>query len=309
MYHGDILLGDTIDIKFTSVNASGVPTTLAGTPVISAYVDNSLTEITAGITLTVDFDGRTGLNNVRVVASSGNGFTNATNVQLVITTGTVSGSSVVGYVVGTFSIGKRSVQVDSTGRINLSKWLDGSPAALVAGSYVAANVNTITAGAITNAAFTAGAIAANTFAAGAIDATAIAANAIGSSELAAGAITAATFAAGAIDASAIAANAIGSSEIAAGAITAAKFAADAIDATALAASAAQEIADEVLNRNVAGGGSGGARTIRGALRALRNKRTIAAGTLTVYQEDDITPDWTAAITTTAGNPISQVDPA
>lgn len=108
-YHGDINLGDTIDIKFaTTAAATGAPTILTGTPVISAYVDNGTTQITAGITLTADFDTVTGLNNVRVVASSGNGFAAGTNVQLVITTGTVGGTSAVGYVVGSFSIEKRS---------------------------------------------------------------------------------------------------------------------------------------------------------------------------------------------------------
>lgn len=108
-YHGDIRLGDTIDVKFTTRRFStGAPFTLAGTPVISAYVGNGTTEITAGITLTVDFDARTGLNNVRVVASSGNGFATATNVQLVITAGTVDSVSVVGEVVGEFSIESRS---------------------------------------------------------------------------------------------------------------------------------------------------------------------------------------------------------
>lgn len=107
MYHGDIALGDTIDIKFTTVDTSGVPATLAGSPVVSAYVGNSTTEITAGITLSVDFDGRTGLNNIRVVATSGNGYAAQTNITLVITTGTV-GTSVVGYVVGSISIENRS---------------------------------------------------------------------------------------------------------------------------------------------------------------------------------------------------------
>lgn len=106
-YAGNILLGNTIDVKFTTRNSSGVPTTLAGSPVISAYIGNSTTEITAGITLTVDFDSRTGLNNVRVVASGGNGFTTATDVTLVITTGTVNSVSVVGEVVGEFSIDNR----------------------------------------------------------------------------------------------------------------------------------------------------------------------------------------------------------
>ena len=107
-YRGDINLDSTIDIKFCTVTTTGAPTQLAGTPVISAYPDNSLTQLTAGITLTVDFDSVTGLNNVRVVATGANGYATATNYDLVITTGTVGGTSVVGYVVGSFSIEKRS---------------------------------------------------------------------------------------------------------------------------------------------------------------------------------------------------------
>lgn len=114
MFHGDIRLGDTIDIKFTSrAFATGVPTTLAGSPVISAYPGNSTTQLTAGITLTADFDGVTGLNNARVVASSGNGYA-AGNYVLVITTGTVGGVSVVGEVVGSFSIENRSALMPAT---------------------------------------------------------------------------------------------------------------------------------------------------------------------------------------------------
>jgi hypothetical protein len=79
-YRGDIRLGDTIDIKFSTVDSTGAPTTLAGSPAVAAYVGNSTTEITAGITLSVDFDSRTGLNNVRVVASGGNGFAAGTDV-------------------------------------------------------------------------------------------------------------------------------------------------------------------------------------------------------------------------------------
>jgi len=60
-YYGDIRLGDTIDIKFTTRKfTTGAPFALAS-GVISAYVGNGTTEITAGITLTADFDTRTGL--------------------------------------------------------------------------------------------------------------------------------------------------------------------------------------------------------------------------------------------------------
>jgi hypothetical protein len=108
-YRGDIALGATIDVKFTTRRFStGAPHTLAGSPAVAAYVDNGTTEITAGITLSVDFDSRTGLNNVRVVATSGNGFAAGTNVDLVITAGTVDSVSVVGEVIGSFSIENRS---------------------------------------------------------------------------------------------------------------------------------------------------------------------------------------------------------
>lgn len=103
----DITLGETIDFKFvTAAPDTGAPVTLSGVPAISAYVGNSVTQITAGITLTVDFDTVTGLNNVNVVATSGNGYTDNTDVALVITTGTVDGNSAVGYVVAQFTIGR-----------------------------------------------------------------------------------------------------------------------------------------------------------------------------------------------------------
>lgn len=67
-------------------------------------------------------------------------------------------------------------------------------------------------------------------------------------------------------------------------------------------------ADALLARNVAGGSSAG-RVVKEALYVLRNKTDISAGTLTVYGTDDTTPAFTAAVTTAAGNPISQIDPA
>jgi hypothetical protein len=103
----DYTVGDTFDIKFTTrAFATGIPTTLAGTPVISAYPDNSTTQLTAGLTLTVDFDAVTGLNNVRVVATGGNGYAAGSSYALVITTGTVGGVSVVGETVGEFTLGR-----------------------------------------------------------------------------------------------------------------------------------------------------------------------------------------------------------
>lgn len=98
-------------------------------------------------------------------------------------------------------------------------------------------------------------------------------------------------------------------EMQAGVIIAADFAAGAIDANALATDAVNEIADAILNRNIAGGSSTG-RLVKDAFRAIRNKSAISAGTLTVFQEDDTTTAWTATVVSdAAANPIISIDPA
>lgn len=113
-YQGDIRLSDTLDFHFTTRQISGAPSTLSSSPVISAYPSNSTTQLTAGITLDVDFDSVTGLNHVRIVASGANGYATATDYSLVITTGTVNSVSVVGEVIGSFSIEHRSALMPAT---------------------------------------------------------------------------------------------------------------------------------------------------------------------------------------------------
>jgi hypothetical protein len=86
-----------------------------------------------------------------------------------------------------------------------------------------------------------------------------------------------------------------------------------LDSGGITAAAKNAIADSILDRNMATGTDSGTdstavRTVRQALRILRNKASVAGGTLTVTKEDDTTASWTAAITTTAGNPVSAVDP-
>lgn len=87
---------------------------------------------------------------------------------------------------------------------------------------------------------------------------------------------------------------------------------NAVSAASLAADAGNELADALLDRNIATGTDSGnntdVRTVRQALRLLRNKVSIAAGTATITKEDDSTTSWTAAVTRTAGDPISAVDP-
>lgn len=71
-----------------------------------------------------------------------------------------------------------------------------------------------------------------------------------------------------------------------------------------------EIADAVLKRDMSAVSGESSRSLLNALRFLRNKWTISAGTLTVYKEDDSTSAWTGSVTGTAGaDPITTVDPA
>jgi len=106
----DYALEDTLDFKFTTrAFATGIPTTLGGTPVVQVYEDNSVTQITAGITLSADFDSVAGLNNLRIAATAANGYEAGKSYAAVISTGTVGGVSVVGEVVQQFSIQRSPV--------------------------------------------------------------------------------------------------------------------------------------------------------------------------------------------------------
>lgn len=132
-------------------------------------------------------------------------------------------------------------------------------------------------------------------------------------------ITAADFAAGAIDANALATDAV--TEIAAGTWAydisafstvgqAGTYLKNAMPtSTYTAPPTAVANADALLGRNIAGGSDGG-RTVKDALRALRNKSEIVGTTLTVYQENDTTSAWTATVSSSASaDPVTGIDPA
>jgi len=108
-----------------------------------------------------------------------------------------------------------------------------------------------------------------------------------------GAITASSFTAGAIDANAIATDAITSAEL---------------SSTAIA-----EIADGILARNLDSSGNeasttSSGRTVRNALRILRNKVDASSGTqVDVYNEADTSVIWSQPITTSvSADPIVKV---
>jgi hypothetical protein len=119
-YLGDFTPGKTVRRFFNTRKADGTPITLAGTPVVSIYKDGGTTESTAGVTRTLDFDGRTGLHLVVIDTSAdGTFYAAGSDFELAITAGTVDGVSVVGTSLGKFSLANRSIAVDASGRVDV----------------------------------------------------------------------------------------------------------------------------------------------------------------------------------------------
>lgn len=125
-YLGDFTIGKTVQHKFMTVNASGVPTTLGNSPTLLVYANASVSGVASGTTLTVDFDANTGLNHVSFLATSSvTGVTSGAEYQIVIATGSVSGVSMKGWPICDFSlmnrsavrptVADRSLDVSSTG--------------------------------------------------------------------------------------------------------------------------------------------------------------------------------------------------
>lgn len=87
-----------------------------------------------------------------------------------------------------------------------------------------------------------------------------------------------------------------------------------IPSGAHAATELNNIADAHLDRRLdlgvdSGGDTTISRTVRQSLRAMRNRVAIAASTMTVYKEDDVTNSHTLAVTRTAGDPITELNPS
>ena len=73
------------------------------------------------------------------------------------------------------------------------------------------------------------------------------------------------------------------------------------------------LADELLARELGSGSSAGAineRTVRSALRGLRNKTTVINSEMTVYKEDDASTAWSATVSSSdSSKTITGVDPS
>ena len=299
---GDYDTSTVIYGKFTTFRPStGAAYTLGGTPALSVYKDNSTTQSTTGVTLTADFDTVTGLNHFAIDTSADGTFYSAGSFfDIVITTGTVDSVSVVGSVVASFTLRKDSALKPTTA---------GRTLAVDASGHALGDVDTIKTQTVTCAAGVTVLASVGT----AATSTAQTGDAYARLGAPAGASVSADIAAVKAETASIVDDTGTSGVVVAPASkTGYGLAAGGAGSGAIAAAELNNIADAILDRNMATGTDSGTtaiRTVRQALRVMRNKVSISAGTATIYKEDDVTSSWTAAVTTTAGDPISAVDPA
>ena len=106
-YRGDFAFGQVLDIKFTSRNSLGVPSTLSGV-VLALGRANSTSSFSQGLSLVTDFGGIVGRNAARITtASSATQFLEGHDYELFVLAGQVSPLNVFGEVAAEFSINNR----------------------------------------------------------------------------------------------------------------------------------------------------------------------------------------------------------
>lgn len=132
MYIGDYAEDNSdVNFKFTTRNKQGTPTTLSGAPAVSVFKSNVAGVTSTGVTLTVDFNSVTGLNNVKIDLSADSFYVAGEDYTVVLTAGTVDGINVAGEVLANFSIENRFVGAGSAGagalETNITVQVSGLP--------------------------------------------------------------------------------------------------------------------------------------------------------------------------------------
>lgn len=315
-YLGDYDAATVIYTHFTLYRPStGAPHTLAGTPAVSVYKDGSTTQSTAGITLTTDFDSVTGLNALTIDTNADGTFYAAGSFfSAVITTGTVDSVSAVGTIVAKFTIRKDSSLKPTTAARTLDVSAGGEAGvdwANVGSPTTAVNLSGTTISTSQAVASVSGAVGSVTGAVGSVTGN-VGGNVAGSVASVTARVTAntdqlagqtVTAAAGVTFPTSVASP----TNITAGTITTAT---NVTNAVTLTSGERNSVADALLDRDMATGTDSGGRTVRNALRFLRNKWSISGTTLTVTKEDDSTSAWTSTLTAAPGaDPVSGSDPA
>lgn len=146
---GDYAEDATLNYRFTTRNLTPVGTTLAGSPVVAVYKGNETdtekySDAESYITLSVDFDGITGSNNILIDLSGDAFFATGEDYHIEITTGTVDSVSVVGETIATFSIENRFMRgTDSASTHSAADvWSAGSRALSTPADYKATGFST-----------------------------------------------------------------------------------------------------------------------------------------------------------------------
>ncbi len=126
-YLGDHTSGDTVEVFFTTSDSAGAavaPSTIFDDADVQVYETGTDIPLTAGITVTSPVNSVVGLHKALIVASTGNGYNNNANFQVVLNPSdeTVDSQTVVA-VIGSFSIENRFAGVDADwvngGRLDL----------------------------------------------------------------------------------------------------------------------------------------------------------------------------------------------
>lgn len=146
---GDFPEDGIVDFKFSTNDAAGAATAI-GSPdgALAVYIGDSLTQITAGVTLTENFDEVIGIHHVRVDLSVSASFVPGSECQVVLAGAEVDGQS-VSAVLASFSIQRAGGA--------LAVLLARLPAALV-GGRMDASVGAMAADVITNTALAGSAV-------------------------------------------------------------------------------------------------------------------------------------------------------
>lgn len=134
----DITLEETIYINFTTRSfTTGVPTVLGGTPALSVIESNNVTPITAGVSLQTDRASVVGLNQATIVATAANGYEAGKSYSVYISTGTVGGVSVVGEVVGQFTVQAAAAYTTGVAIKTKTDFLPSATAGAAGGVFIA----------------------------------------------------------------------------------------------------------------------------------------------------------------------------
>lgn len=274
-YQGDYLVGEVIPLWYDSFNSLGASTTPSSIGTVVVYRGSDVTGTSVGVsTHSIGWNGKAGLNLAVITSSASAAFYSIGQKFRVIASLTTIDGQLVNVPVGDFTIQKTY----QAGLIHRGVAGGGAAGSITLDSTVRSATTSLYNG---SGVFLSGGTGAGQ------------ANEGSSYAGATGVLTTSRNWPATNPASGT------SYELYAGSLS--------LSSTEIQSGLTAGTADALLGRNIAGGSDGG-RTVSSALYPLRNKVTVGGSTMTVFQTDDSTSEWTASITT-AGSALNSIDPA